>query len=72
MLFCVTRGITSDTIGMFGRYLDTRRAVCPVRVKTTIIAAPTLDAARTALDANASDCDSPPPSSMTLCGSCCW
>ena len=54
MLFCRILGMTSETMGMFGLYLLTSCAVCPVRVNTMIIDAPTLDAARTADDASAS------------------
>ena len=71
MLFCCTRGMTSETMGMFGRYLLTRRAVRPVLVNTTIIAAPVLLAARTAEDASASDWLNVPLSTIAG-GSCVW
>ena len=63
--------MTSETMGMFGLYLLTSCAVCPVRVNTIIIDAPTLDAARTADDASASACDSNPLSTRSR-GAAVW
>ena len=50
----VSTGTATVRIGTEGRYLDTRRAVEPPRVSTTISAARTLCAVRTADDAKLS------------------
>jgi hypothetical protein len=53
-----TCGTTSVRIGMGGRYLATSCAVRPLAVYTTISAAATLSAARTAEEASDSSLDS--------------